>query len=115
MAARERLICSSAELVDSGDGVRFEIEHRGERLPAFAVRFDGRVHAYLNRCVHMATELDWKPGRFFDAEGLLLVCSTHGAVYAPDSGECLAGPCGGTLQRLPVAEREGGVYLTEKE
>lgn len=115
MAARERLICSSAELVDSGDGVRFEVERDGETAPAFAVRYDGRVHAYLNRCGHMPMELDWKPGRFFDAEGLLLVCSTHGALYAPDTGGCLAGPCTGPLTRLAVAEREGRVYLMEQE
>ncbi len=115
MAARERLICSSAELVDSGDGVRFEVELDGRAEAAFAVRYDGRVHAYLNRCAHMPMELDWKLGRFFDAEGLLLVCSTHGALYAPDTGNCLAGPCTGPLMRLAIAEREGRVYLMEQE
>ena len=111
MAAGERLICESATLVDSGDAVRFEVVHRGEAATAFAIRFDGQVHAYLNRCAHMAMELDWKPGRFFDAEGLLLVCSTHGALYAPDTGDCVGGPCTGRLFRLDVVEREGAVFL----
>jgi len=111
MAAAERLICASKALVDSGDGVRFEAPWGGETVPAFAVRCDGRVRAYLNRCAHMPMELDWKPGRFFDAEGLLLVCSTHGAVYAPDTGACLGGPCTGALARLDVEERDGAVYL----
>ena len=111
MVARERLICASTALADSGDGVRFEIVHRGETLPAFAVRFDGQVHAYLNRCVHMAMELDWRPGRFFDGEGLLLVCSTHGAMYAPDTGVCVGGPGAGALVRLAVEERDGNVYV----
>src|SRR6267142_2609012 len=30
--------------------VRFEVEYFGERAPAFAVRYRGTVHAYLNRC-----------------------------------------------------------------
>jgi nitrite reductase/ring-hydroxylating ferredoxin subunit len=111
MAAAERLICASGALADSGDGVRFEVAHAGVQVPAFAVRYDGRVHAYLNRCAHMPMELDWKPGRFFDAEGLLLVCSTHGAVYSPDTGACLGGPCAGGLVRLDVEERGGAVYL----
>lgn len=115
MVARERLICSSAALIDSGEGVRFEVELGGETVPAFAVRYEGQVHAYLNRCAHQPMELDWKPGRFFDTEGLLLVCSTHGAEYAPDTGACLAGPCSGALARLAVRERGGCVYLTEQD
>lgn len=111
MLARERLICSSDALVDSGDGVRFEVERGDATRPAFIVRYDGQVHAYLNRCAHMPMELDWKPGRFFDDEGLDLVCSTHGAVYAPDTGECRGGPCAGALARLEVEERDGCVYL----
>jgi len=111
MAVRERLICRSDALADSGDGVRFEVEHGDETVPAFIGRYDGQVHAYLNRCAHMPMELDWKPGRFFDGEGLLLVCSTHGALYAPDTGACLGGPCAGALARLEVEERGGGVYL----
>lgn len=113
MAARERLICGSGALVDSGGGVRFDIEQRGERVPAFAVRYLGQVYAYLNRCAHMPMELDWKPGRFFDDEGALLVCSTHGAVYAPDTGACLGGPCAGALVRLAIEECGGYIYLLE--
>ena len=111
MAARKRLICSSDVLVDSGDGVRFEVKLGEAMVPAFAVRYDGRVYAYLNRCAHMPMELDWKPGRFFDGGGLLLVCSTHGAIYAPDTGVCLGGPCAGALARLAVEERARRGYL----
>lgn len=113
MAAGERLICPGAALVDGGDGVRFEVQWQGQTVPAFAVRYQGRVHAYLNRCVHMPMELDWKPGRFFDDEGLLLVCSTHGATYAPDTGACIWGPCSGSLVSLEIQEREGVIYLKE--
>lgn len=113
MVARERLICSSHELIDSGDGVRFEVERGGETSPAFAIRYDGRVRAYLNRCAHMPMELDWKPDKFFDAEGLLLVCSTHGALYTPGTGGCLSGPRTGALAPLAIDERDGCVYLKE--
>ncbi len=111
MADGERLICASAALRDSGDGVRFEVEYFGDTTPAFAVRYQGRVHAYLNRCAHVAMELDWRAGQFFDFAGHDLICSTHGATYAAASGQCLGGPCNGTpLVRLRVAERDGGVY-----
>jgi nitrite reductase/ring-hydroxylating ferredoxin subunit len=111
MAGRERLICASCELRDSGRAVRFEIGHGGTVLPAFVVRFGGVVYAYLNRCGHRAMELDWREGEVFDLEGRHLICSTHGASYAPDSGRCLGGPCAGApLHRLRVMERDGGVY-----
>lgn len=113
MAAIERLICESSALVDSGDGVCFEVNRDNRSQPAFAIRYEGKVYAYLNRCVHMPIELDWRPGKFFDGEGMLLICSSHGAIYAPDTGECLGGPCIGSLVPLDVEEREGSVVLKE--
>lgn len=112
MAGDERLICASGALRDSGEGVRFEVDYFGEPAPAFVVRFAGRVCGYLNRCPHVASELDWQEGRFFDGEGRDLICSTHGAVFAADSGRCLGGPCAGTpLVRLKIEERAGRVYF----
>ena len=117
MAADERLICPSSELEDSRRGVRFEVRRAAGAAPAFAVRFEGRVHAYLNRCAHLPMELDWRAGEFFDAEGLVLICSTHGALYAPDSGRCVGGRCIGCggLEPVTVEERDGMVYLKEDE
>ena len=112
MAERERLICASQALQDSGRGVRFEVEYFGQPSPAFAVRYAGRVHAYLNRCAHVAMELDWQEGVFFDSAGRDLLCSTHGATYDAQSGRCLGGPCNGSgLVKLRVEERDGQVYL----
>ncbi len=111
MAQEARLICASGALVDSGRAVRFEVEYWGEPAPAFAIRHAGRVYAYLNRCGHMPMELDWREGEVFDCDGRDLICSTHGATYAPESGRCLGGPCGGTpLVALRVEERDGAIY-----
>ena len=112
MAEHERLICASAALADSEGGARFEVEHGGRRVPAFAVRYFGQVHAYLNRCSHVAMELDWQEGVFFDLTGHELLCSTHGARYDPRSGHCLGGPCNGNpLVKLKVVERQGNVFF----
>ena len=68
------------------------------------------MYAYLNRCAHVGVELDWQAGRFFDADGMDLLCSTHGALYDPTSGACLGGPCrGGPLMPVAVEERDGAV------
>jgi nitrite reductase/ring-hydroxylating ferredoxin subunit len=76
------------------------------------VRHGGRVHGYLNRCAHVAMELDWQEGVFFDSSGSVLICSTHGATYEPASGRCLGGPCNGAgLVKLRLEERDGAVYF----
>jgi nitrite reductase/ring-hydroxylating ferredoxin subunit len=113
VAEDPRLICPSGALAEAGKGVRFEVEYFGEPAPAFAVRKGGKVHAYLNRCAHVAMELDWQEGVFFDSAGRDLLCSTHGAAYDAASGRCLGGPCNRTpLVKLKVEERDGGVYFT---
>lgn len=112
MARRKRLICASAALAEGARGVRFEVEYRGERLPAFAVRYAGQVRAYLNRCAHLPLELDWQAGAFFDRDARHLICSTHGATYDAATGRCLGGPCSGSpLVRLEAEERDGKVYF----
>ena len=112
MADAQRLICPSGSLADSGKGVRFQVEYFGESAPAFVVRYKGTVHGYLNRCGHVAMELDWQEGVFFDFDGRDLLCSTHGATYDTASGRCVGGPCNGTpLVRLRIEERGGMVYF----
>ena len=115
MAAKERLICASEDLPDGGKGVRFETKTPLGTAPAFAVRYSGKPFAYVNRCGHVPVELDWQPAEFFDYSGLYLICATHGALYAPDSGRCMAGKCAGKgLQALPVNEHDGQVFIIEE-
>jgi nitrite reductase/ring-hydroxylating ferredoxin subunit len=104
-------ICDSTQLVDRGRAVRFVVEGQEEAVPAFVVRFGGRVYGYVNRCPHMHTELDWLPGELFDESGVYLVCATHGAIFSPPTGYCCGGPCRGqSLRKVPVLERDGKIY-----
>jgi nitrite reductase/ring-hydroxylating ferredoxin subunit len=105
------LVCASADLVDRGKAFLWDVLEYGRPARAFAMRFDGQVVAYLNRCAHVPAELDWQPGEFLDASRERIVCSLHGAQYDPLDGRCVAGPGGrGRLVRIPVAEAEGRVY-----
>jgi len=114
MADTARLICASGDLLDGGRGVRFDIESQGVAQPCFLVRYRGKVHGFFNRCGHVPVELDWQEGEFFDYSGLYLICATHGALYAPDSGRCLGGRCNGKgLQVIPVCEIDGQIFLKE--
>jgi nitrite reductase/ring-hydroxylating ferredoxin subunit len=110
-APRPHRLCESTALQEKGVAVLFEVLHFREPARGFALRFDGRVVAYLNRCVHVPTELDWQPGEFLDAGREFILCSIHGAAYEPHSGRCLGGPCGqGRLTPLDIYEQEGEVW-----
>lgn len=106
-------LCASAELQEAGTAVVFPVLLWRRPARAFALRFGGRVVAYLNRCAHVPTEMDWRPGEFLDDERRYIICSMHGAVYEPSNGRCIAGPCAGQrLMAVGVLERDGQVYWT---
>ncbi|MBV5332843.1 Rieske 2Fe-2S domain-containing protein, partial [bacterium] len=75
-------LCNTKDLVNSGIAVPFDVVYSGQTCSAFAVRFKGTAVAYLNRCAHVAMEMDYQPNRFFDTTGQWLMCATHGATYA---------------------------------
>ena len=103
-------LCASADLQDSGSAVPFDVQYQGQTCRAFAIRFRGQVHAYINRCTHVAMEMDWRPDHFFDDSGQWLLCATHGAAYRPDTGQCAGGPCRGGLVPIALSEAQGVVH-----
>ena len=103
-------LCNSHDLVEGGQAVPFDINYAGQTCRAFAVRYQAQPHAYLNRCTHVAMELDWQPNRVFDDAGQWLLCASHGAAYEPDTGHCASGPCHGGLVKIVLSENAGTVY-----
>ncbi len=104
-------LCPAAALEERGRAWVWEVLEHGQPMRAFALRVDGEVHAYMNRCLHVPTEMDWNPGEFLDAQREFILCSIHGAAYEPRTGRCAGGPCGrGSLTRVAVGEVEGQVY-----
>ena len=104
-------LCDARALQERGQAWGWDLLEYRRPARAFALRFDGQVRAYLNRCVHVPTEMDWQPGDFFDIEKRWILCSIHGAAYEPSDGRCVGGPCGrGRLTPVRVEERDGQVY-----
>jgi nitrite reductase/ring-hydroxylating ferredoxin subunit len=102
----------AAGTLGPGQSVKFELTREGRRVHAFLVNHDGGHHAYINRCPHTGTPLDCWPNEFFTEDARYLICATHGAVFEPDTGVCLEGPCpGARLERLPVAVRGNEVVV----
>ena len=105
MAETERIICRVDQLAEGGMAMRFEIAlvQPARQVPCFVIAYEGAVHAYVNSCPHRGTELDWQPGEVFEETGLYLMCATHGALFEPNSGLCVAGPChGGRLRSVAI-------------
>ncbi|WP_218938195.1 Rieske (2Fe-2S) protein [Billgrantia lactosivorans] len=93
---------------------------RGIVLPdgrnAFLVRVHGRITAFVNRCPHQRVPLNVPEGEFLEARGELIQCGMHGALFLPESGECVFGPCQGrSLEPVAISvDAEGNVYLASE-
>jgi len=117
-------VCTREEL-QAGKFVEFSlagavpsVETSADTLPLTGFVFlDGTTpKAYLNQCPHMGVELNWIPGRFMDIDNLFIQCSTHGALFKPGDGECIAGPCqGDVLTALDLRETEGTLEVRSPE
>lgn len=100
-------VCARQEL-QAGQFIEFSLasaDQNTDTLPltGFVFLDSTTPRAYLNRCPHMGIELNWMPGHFMDTDNLFLQCSTHGALFKPGDGECIAGPCqGDALTALDV-------------
>lgn len=100
-------LCAPDELAE-GQSRGFQMA--GEKL--FAVRKDGQLHAYRNRCPHKGIPLEWLADQFLDTSASLIQCATHGALFLIESGECVAGPCAGqSLQILAIREDSQGIWV----
>jgi nitrite reductase/ring-hydroxylating ferredoxin subunit len=109
-AAQEIALCKSEVLVNSGEAAPFDVVYCGQTCLGFAIRYEGTVYAYLNRCSHVPMEMDYQPNRFFDLTGHWLICATHGATYSPRTGACQGGPCRGGLISIETSEHDGVVH-----
>jgi nitrite reductase/ring-hydroxylating ferredoxin subunit len=84
-------------------------------MRGFVVRApDGSVHAWVNRCAHQRYPLNYDADRYLTHDGSAIVCFVHGALFAPDTGHCFAGPCSGlSLARVPIRVDGDLVRLAE--
>jgi len=83
-------------------------------LDIFVIRdADGQLRAFENYCPHAGGALNMLPDRFFTRDGAALLCTRHGARFAPADGSCFHGPCAGdALHALDIALCEAGSVHT---
>ncbi|MCH2003935.1 Rieske (2Fe-2S) protein [Acinetobacter ursingii] len=86
---------------------------QGETI--FITQGDGGFFAYQNICPHLQVELEFLENQFLDQDQEFIECSTHGALFNVETGECISGPCFGEfLTKVEIQiHSDGGIYLTE--
>ncbi|WP_426143304.1 Rieske (2Fe-2S) protein [Pseudomonas sp. DWP3-1-2] len=106
-----KLLCASDAIVE---GKSHGLAFHGLKL--VAIRRDGQVYVYKNRCPHRGVALEWQENEFLDASASLIQCATHGALFLIESGECVAGPCEGqSLTPIACHENQDGIWMTSSE
>jgi nitrite reductase/ring-hydroxylating ferredoxin subunit len=111
--AAPRFLVARADEIAPGESRKFLLPIGGVDEECFVINFGGEFHAYVNRCRHIPIPMDWVDNHFFAEGSRYLMCQTHGALYQPTTGECLAGPvgaCGKFLFRVPLEVEQGLLY-----
>jgi len=115
-AAVARIRIAATTEIAEGKTITFSFTRDDRPQEGFVGRFKGKLFAYENTCRHIPLTLDYGDNRFFDSKGKTLICQTHGAVYEPDTGLCVRGPCAGaSLFALEIVEEDGAVWFIENQ
>ena len=100
---------------------RRDAEGRAVPFPIVITREAGKVYAYVNRCPHQGSPLDFEPRQFLDSSGKRLLCGKHGSEFEIGTGLCVDGPCKGEYLERVQALVDGedvcisGVALVEED
>jgi nitrite reductase/ring-hydroxylating ferredoxin subunit len=102
-------LCALASLADPG-ARNFVLQIGEAFFHGFVVRRGGTVTGWVDRCPHAGFPLAQALDQYLTRDGALILCSWHGALFRPEDGACVGGPCAGAaLTPWPVVVRDGMV------
>ena len=100
--------------IPNGEAKGFSVETAAGKRDILVHRDGNIVRGYVNSCPHVGSPLDWAPDRFISLDGFHLLCGTHGALFRPEDGYCVSGPCAGdSLECVPISLIEDEVVFGE--
>lgn len=105
-----KFLCRVEDIAD-GSAIAVSLDTEAGATSVILLREDEGVFAYYNECPHAGRNLDYVPGKFLVSKGNI-TCAVHGACFAVRSGDCVAGPGGGSLVALPVEIIDGEVWTS---
>ncbi len=104
-------LCAFDDLADPG-ARSFVLEMKAGRFHGFVIRRGDSVSGYVDRCPHAGLPLAQTLDQYLTRDGSMILCSWHGALFRPDDGHCVGGPCAGqSLMPWPVV-RDGSLIRT---
>lgn len=102
-------LCRLDDIADPG-ARGFVLQIGPARFHGFVVRRGEGASGYVDRCPHMGFPLVQVLDNYLTPDGRLLQCAWHGALFQPDTGRCVAGPCAGAaLSTWPLVVVDGEV------
>lgn len=111
MSEATHVVARLADLPDPG-AREFFIGAGDWPFRGFLVQVEGRLRAYANVCPHKQHPLNLMDDEFLVPGEKLLRCASHGALFEPESGLCVFGPCAGrTLTALECRVENGQVLV----
>jgi naringenin degradation protein FdeD len=91
---------ASLNAIEEPGALEFSLGKGDWPFRGFVLRWQGEVFAYENVCPHAGHSLNMTPDGFFDRHRSLLICSSHGAMFEPQTGACVVGPCAGAALKV---------------
>lgn len=92
-----------------GDIKVLQVVDGDQTWAVLVVRSEGVLRAYLNACPHQYLPLDFQGPNIVSADGSMLMCSMHGAMFAIEDGRCLDGPAMPCALTAVDIHEEGGM------
>ena len=100
-------LCALADLPDPG-ARNFVLQIGARYFHGFVVRRGEAVTGFVDICPHMGLPLAQKLDDYLSPDGALIACDWHGALFRPQDGMCVGGPCQGqALTPWPVRVAAG--------
>ncbi len=104
-------IIAASELLE-GMSHLFTFVKDDERYEAFVIRFENQIRAYLNLCPHAGEPIAEKNQSAFNSDKRYLICREHFALFDPDTGKCVSGPCPiADLYKISIVQQEGMICV----
>ena len=111
MADAEWQVANMHEIEEPG-AMEFRVGDGDWPFKGIVLRWEGAVYAYANACAHLGHPLNFAPDRFFTPDQKFLLCGSHGAMFEPDTGLCIGGPClGATLRALDCRVKGNLIFV----
>lgn len=103
------ILCHSDEIAE-GKSKGFQIAETF----LFAVKKHGKIYVYKNSCPHLGIQLEWQDDEFLDIDASMIQCSSHGALFKIENGECVLGPCQGqSLIKIDFTLEQGMITVQQ--